>query len=381
MRIGISLATRAGQTIWDNGLGQNVFFLVKLLRALPAVRDVVLLNCGTESQLSDDILALLPDLKLLSPKEATELIDIAIEMGGGLEVEWLDYFRARGKRVVYFCCGQPYVGLIEPSVFKREGYFSRTDRCDEIWILPKDRAFSPMLETLHRCPVFEVPYLWDPMFVDQRVGVLNNAGRHFGFEPTNGSHDTPRALRVAIFEPNISVVKCCMVPMLLCDTAFRSAPNTITDVSVLNSAQLEQHPTFLFTRNALELNRADRVHLDRRHDFAEFMSRAADAVVAHQWQNDQNNLHLDALYGAYPLVHNSAWLSEYGYYYPDFDVQAGAQALMRAARQHDAGFADYKRRALSFLVRLSPLARENGERYFQQLLHVTARAYHGGKSC
>ncbi|NIF81829.1 DUF2827 family protein [Paraburkholderia sp. Cy-641] len=381
MRIGISLATRNGQTVWDNGLGQNVFFLAKLLRALPAVRDVVLLNCGPGPRLPDDVRALLPDLKLLPPREATELIDVAIEMSGGLDIEWLDYFRARGRRVVYFCCGQPYAGLVEPGVFRRGGYFARADRCDEIWILPKDRVFRPMLETLHRCPVVEVPYLWDPMFIDGRARMLGDAGQRFGFEPASASTDTPRALRAAIFEPNISVVKCCMIPVLLCDMAFRAEPGAIAGLSVLNSAQFEQHPTFSFMRDSLELNRAGRVHVDHRHGFVDFMSRAADAVVSHQWQNDQNNLHLDALYGGYPLVHNSAWLSGLGYYYPEFDVQAGAQAFLRAARQHDAGFADYQRRAREFLAGLHPLAPGNGIRYFQQLLHVSARAHRGGAAC
>ncbi|KVT12758.1 hypothetical protein WT24_11915 [Burkholderia sp. MSMB1078WGS] len=381
MRIGISLVTRAGQSIWDNGLGQNVFFLIKLLKALPAVRDVVLLNCGPEPQLPDDIRALLPDLKLLSPQQATDAIDIAIEMSGGLDIEWLDHLRARGKRTVYFCCGQPYVGLIEPSVFKRGGYFSRANRCDEIWILPKDRVFRPMLETLHRCPVFEVPYLWDPMFIDQRARLLGGVGRHFGFQPTQRLPEVTRALRVAIFEPNISVVKCCMLPMLIADTAYRCAPDAVAELTVLNSAHFEQHPTFSFMRNALELTGAGLVRVDHRHDFVDFMSHAADAVVAHQWQNDQNNLHLDALYGGYPLVHNSAWLSGLGYYYPDFDVQAGAQALVRAARQHDAKVADYKRDVCAFLGRLHPLAEENGARYFKQLLHVSARGRHGGQSC
>jgi hypothetical protein len=123
------LATRSGHTIWDNGLGQNVFFLVKLLRALPAVRDVVLLNCGAEPRMPADAEALMPDLKLLRPNEATELVDVVIEMSGGLDVEWLDYLRARGKKVVYLCCGQPYVGRIDAT---RSGYCRKTaysDRC------------------------------------------------------------------------------------------------------------------------------------------------------------------------------------------------------------------------------------------------------------
>ncbi|RQS52772.1 DUF2827 family protein [Burkholderia sp. Bp8986] len=373
MRIGISLATRPGHTIWDNGLGQNVFFLAKLLRALPAVRDVILLNCGFEMRMPADAEALMPDLKMLRPDEATELVDVVIEMSVGLDVAWLDHLRARGKKVVYLCCGQPYVGLIEPSIFQRGGYVARADRCDEIWILPKDRVFGPMLETLHRCPVHEVPFLWDPMFVDHRANALNAEGQHFGYVPATAPHAAPRALRVAIFEPNISVVKCCMVPMLICDAAFRAAPDTIAEMRVLNGAHLEQHPTFSFMRNGLDLHREGRVYVDHRHDFVDYMSRSSDTVVAHQWQNDQNILYLDALYGGYPLIHNSAWLRGFGYYYPEFEVSAGARALVRAARQHDANHADYVRDARTFLAGLHPHSPENGARYFQQLLSVTAR--------
>lgn len=164
-----------------------------------------------------------------------------------------------------------------------------------------------------------------------------------------------------------------MVPMLICDTAFRSAPGAIMEMRVLNGAHLEQHPTFSFMRNSLDLHREGRVHVDHRHDFADYMCRSSDTIVAHQWQNDQNILYLDALYGGYPLIHNSAWLCGFGYYYPEFDVSAGAQALVRAAQLHDAHHGDYVNGARAFLAGLHPLAPENGARYFQQLLNVTAR--------
>ncbi|WP_322084017.1 DUF2827 family protein [Burkholderia sp. BCC1972] len=37
MRIGISVFTHAGLNVWENGLGQNVFYLARLLRTLPFV--------------------------------------------------------------------------------------------------------------------------------------------------------------------------------------------------------------------------------------------------------------------------------------------------------------------------------------------------------
>ncbi|WP_232457816.1 DUF2827 family protein, partial [Burkholderia ubonensis] len=136
-------------------MGQNVLFLARLLRTWPGVDDVLLLNCGDQATMPVEFDAHGP-FKLLSPRQATDHLDVVIEMAGGLEVAWLDYLRALGKRVVYFCVGQPYVSLIEPSVFQRSGYTARAQRCDAVWVLPKDRVFVPMLEALHRCPVVEV---------------------------------------------------------------------------------------------------------------------------------------------------------------------------------------------------------------------------------
>ena len=116
MRIGISVITHAGQSIWENGLGQNVIFFVKLLRKIPFVKDVVLLNCGDQTELPPEAEKIGVGAKLVALADATDTVDIVFEMGGGRPVDWLDHMRARGRKVVFFCCGQPYVGLIEPTV-------------------------------------------------------------------------------------------------------------------------------------------------------------------------------------------------------------------------------------------------------------------------
>jgi hypothetical protein len=347
MRVGVSVFTHTGQSIWENGLGQNVFFLVQLLRTLPLVTDVVLLNCGNQER---------------------------------LDTEWLDHLRSLGKKVVFFCRGQPYAGLAEPGIFQRQGYFSRAQRCDEIWIFPKDRLFKPLLETLHRCPVREVPFLWHPLFVKQRADVLAKAGFPFGYVPREQKGE-PRSLRTAVFEPNSSVLKCCAIPMLVCDSAYRAAPESVAHLRVLNSIQFKEHPTFACLTRSLSLYKHSKIHLDHRHDFVGYMSQFADAVVAHQWQNEQNILHLDALYGGYALIHNSPWLAELGYYYEDSDIQAGGQQLLKAARQHDAGHASSMSRNRAFLTRLSPYSAENCTRYSHRLLHLSAHRASRGALC
>lgn len=374
MRVGISVLTHAGQSIWENGLGQNVWFLAELMGQLPFVEEVILLDSGDQAELPPEVDHGSRPLRLMRPREATTLLDVVIEMSGGLDVEWLDYMRARGAKVVFHCCGQPYAAMIEPVIFGKPGYAVRADRCDEIWILPKDRRFTSMLEVLHRCPVREVPYLWSPEFIDRRAAVLlEQHGLHFGYEPAReGAVRQP--LSVAILEPNISVLKTCAIPMLVCDTAFRADPEAVTSMHVLNSAQMVEHPTFSHLAGSLDIVKAGRGRFEGRHDFPGYMAQFTNAVVSHQWNNDQNTLYLDALYGGYPLVHNSPWLGEEaGYYYPDWDIALGADQLVWAAYHHDRHLEDYRQRARRFLAPLGPQSQQSLTAYGRCLLELAGR--------
>lgn len=47
------------------------------------------------------------------------------------------------------------------------------------------------------------------------------------------------------------------------------------------------------------------------------------------------------LYGGYPLIHNSTFIKDYGYYYPEFDTQAGGKSPVEAHATHDLRLEDY----------------------------------------
>ena len=365
MRIGISVITHAGQNIWENGMGQNVLFVAQLLRRIDFVESVVLVDVGDQQTMPPQVDIAAMGLSLARAGELIDAIDVVIELAGALHPEWLAYFRACGGRAVYMCVGQPYVGTAEPILFTDKGSFPRHDRCDEVWLLPKDAAFLPMMRTIHRCPAHEAPYLWSPRFLAQRVTEVRAAGHPFGYAPR-----TPEApgFRVAIFEPNISVVKTSAVPMLICDEAYRADPSAVTSMQVLNTLHLKDHATMLYLANSLDLVRQHKAVFHGRHDFAGFMVQHADAVVAHQWQNDQNYSYLDALYGNYPLIHNSPWLREAGYYYPDFDIKAGAAQLLHALRSHDAQLGDYQARAERVFHAVDPFNPANVDGYARRLL-------------
>ena len=361
MRIGISVITRAGQNIWENGLGQNVVFLARLFQQLPFVGSVVLIDVGDQQVMPAQVDLNALGLRLMRAHEATDEVDVIIEMAGALDPQWLALQRARGKKVVYYCAGQPYAALIEPSVFDKPGHFSRPDRCDEIWLLPEYQAFASFQRVLHRCPVRVVPYLWHPQFLQQRIAEVAQLGYHFGWQA-----GVQRAgLRVAIFEPNVSVAKTSSISMLACDEAYRADRGSVAMMNVLNTLHLKDHPTMLYFANQLDLVQQHKALFLGRHDIVGFMVQHADAVVSHQWTNDQNYSYLDALYGDYPLVHNSPWLQGFGvgYYYPGFEAAEGGRQLRIAASEHDARLDDYRQRTRQVFDAVDPFNAANVEHY------------------
>ena len=308
----------------------------------------------------------------MRPREATHHIDVMIELAGGLDLEWLDYLRALGKRVVFQACGHPYANLAEPSVFGRDAYFSRAQRCDEVWLLPMFAHLLPLMVTLHRCPVYVMPYIWSSQFLAQRVRTVQAEGHAFGFD--GGSLHRP--WRAAVFEPNVSVVKSGLLPMLICDAAYRQAADSLSCVHLLNTVQFAEHPTFAHLCTGLALSVAGRLALEQRHDFAGFMAtRGVDLVVSHQWTNMQNYLYLDALHGGYPLVHNSPWLQQagQGYYYSGFDIDHGAAQIATARVQHRADDRDQASRRQAFLAGLEPCGPDNLRAYGQQMALLDPR--------
>lgn len=375
MRIGISFTRRPNQSLWDDRLSQQTLFLAVLMRSLPQVEDVILITDDVQPALFDE--ALSPDFSfpLVPIRDAMDLVDIVIEMETYLAIKWLDQFRSLGKRVIRFCCRQPYASLTEPTSCGRSRPFGRPDRCDEVWISTKDRKFAPMLRTMHRCPVYEMPILWDSTFIQARVTTLAKLGFGFGYQPRRAvmhggvSHRLRHAepWRVVVWADSENVSQPCTIPVLICDAAYRASNNTLAEMHVLDSAHLVQHRTVDGLLRQLAVAATGKIRFAGHYDLPHYLALHADAVVAHHWQDEQEAVYLDALYGGYPLIHNATWLDGNGYFYPEFSIDEGAKQLLHAAVHHDAQHDHYASRARRFLSTLSPRSEKNQAPYAQRL--------------
>lgn len=158
--------------------------------------------------------------------------------------------------------------------------------------------------------------------------------------------------------------------MLICDQAYRADDRSVAHMHVLNSVGMKDHLTLLHLANSLNLVREHKATFHGRVDVVGFMTELADLVVSHQWKNEQNYVYLDALYGDYPLVHNSPWIKDVGYYYPDFDIQEGASQLLQAIQEHDGNLKHYRSQAQDLFEKVSPFNQMHQEAFAHRLLKL-----------
>jgi hypothetical protein len=377
LTIGITVFVAADANIWSNGIQQNIGFLAQLLRQSPLVEKIFFLNGGDTQVMPPDLALDGLSVPLVRPQDVTHELDVVIEMGAVLPREWMLHARACGVRFVSFGVGHNYNAVVEGVLFNKAGIvLSDPALRVETWGLRHHSAScTPLNRTLTRKPVVEMPHLWSPYFLESRIRAASARGRGFGFTP--GDRPERRGWNIGIFEPNIGVVKNCMIPMLVCEQAYRRNPQSVAKMMVMNSVHMKEHPTFLHFALCLDLTRHQKATYEPRVQFSDAMTQfALDAVVAHHWECGLNYAYYDALYGGYPLIHNSEFLRAdgQGFFYPDFSAIQGGDVLVEAWSQPAEFWSDYRKRALEYLRGLSPEHPENVRIFTERLMQVVERS-------
>ncbi|WP_028534580.1 DUF2827 domain-containing protein [Paludibacterium yongneupense] len=367
------------QTIWSNGTLQNIVFLVLMLRASPDIGEVWLVNGGDGDCDAVPPALLLDglDLRMANMADIAPRLDVLIEGGAQVPVEVAASIRRRGGAIVAYRCGNDYVLDAERICFDlAPGPLVTGLAFDEVWTQPQhERSCRGYWETVLRAPVRVLPHIWDPYFFDcARVRFeAMLPGVPVAYAPRSG----PR--RIAVFEPNLNVIKNCLYPLLVCEQAYRQAPALIAGVYATNTAELGDNPTLQYLARALDLFRDGKLGFEARYDLPASLAQFTDVVVSHQWENGLNYLYYDVLHAGFPLVHNSPFIRDAGYYYPDFDAAAGGRALLQALRHHDEGLDDYRERSRRVLDAASIANPANVESHVAALYRVChARASASG---
>jgi Protein of unknown function (DUF2827) len=327
------------QTIWGSGITQNIFFLYQLFAKSEAVDNIYLLDLLQEPfEQKKEIIIGHNRYTCINKEFASDNIDVLIEIGTQVWPEIAADIRARGGKIISMRCGNAYIDEVM-GIFSDRTALNPINgvNYDEIWVLPHYGINSaPMLRTLYRCPVKVVNYIWDPEFIHLAAEKYNVDYQY------NPDSITNSGKKIATCEPNLNPTKTFHIPLLACEEVYRQDSSLIKHVYAMNTWGLNTNQSLLHFVNRLDLFKAGLTSFESRVDIVSMMKNTAEVIVSHHWQNGLNNLHFDILYGGYPLIHNSEFISEYGYYYETFSPQDAARQLTKAIKHHDENLAQYK---------------------------------------
>lgn len=359
LRVGVTIGLQhPGESLWSNGIKQNAVFLTETLRLCPRVATVRLVNT-TRLPITPALPWDLSRWPTTTWAEAKDDLDVLIELGGQIDAAQTAHLHARGAKVVSYCCTTEYVLAMESVLFGRKmwgpGLFINREY-DDVWVIPQAAGTSASyFSGLRRRPVTVVPFVWHPVFLEDRARRLPEAGCY---------RATGKPRRLAVMEPNINVVKFCLYPILIAEEAYRARPEAIGLLQVANADHISRNSQdFIALMNQLDIVREQKAVFTGRHDTPVFLSRNTDIVISHQWENPLNYHYLEVCWQGYPLVHNARLCPDLGYHYPDQDVAAGCAALLGAIDEHDSDTAGYRERQRRAIARYLPSDADNVATY------------------
>ena len=382
MKIGITLGLKKkNESMWINGIKLNAIFLMNALQKTG--NKVVLLDTSNEvsrsksGKLKDD--EVVWDSKKFPIYDYTKHLhtcDILILLGTAIGPEHVDNFKLTGpnKKVIKYACGNNYVIDMENMIHKKGEEVDKigvtfNQNIDEVWYVPQQGYQNQDYYSItHRLPkekVFAVPFVWDPMFIDEIEGqyggmIVDEDGNEMQktddipvYQPGKKTED----IELTVFEPNLNVVKFSMIPMLIAEQYLHNGGDVFKRLNIISASGLYKNP--LWQKFVAQLHLTKKKNKDNesllmvRHRFPihYILSKMTDIVISHQWENPLNYAYLDVMYLQFPLIHNADMIKDAGYFYPDFEAEKGADLLKWVIDNHDGNIDSYNEKNEEVLTR------------------------------
>jgi len=325
----VGLAFNLKRNPWGSGVYQNAFFIYDIL-----------VKCGYTV---DFISPFWPDKQVGKKYKITKQddsfsieYDLIIMVSDPIPEDFIKKYKSKNSKCKFVLLHllNKYHDHIFNSLHKgKESPEEVSCLIDEIWTSPHHAHFIPYLEVIYGCdvPVKICPYLWDSRFLSEETQKLK-------LKKLSPKYNKDLQKRICILEPNLNLSKACLIPILICEKLYREDPSLLEFVTVFCGNTIQGNQYFIDLIKNCALMKEGRVFFNKRWSTPNALSKFGGTVVSHQNLNDLNYINLECLHLGVPIVHNSEFLSDVGYYYPDFDISIAAEALRQSIITHEKNF-------------------------------------------
>ena len=358
LKIGITIGLKDNkESIWTNGIKQNVLILTRLLKNSGENYEIKLLNT-IEVDWSEKP-GYLKDVEICTFKDNYMEMDLLIVMGAQVSNAEIKKFKESdpNKRVVSYKCGNNYVITMENILFKEEEegkVHQFEDSFDEVWYIPQqDEVNRGYYHTLYRTNSLIVPFLWHNQYLLEALTDIEVGFKNGQFKKDYRYRIGKEKKRIGVMEPNLNIVKFSLIPAMIAEECYRgeTGKKLIEKLMLTNSEKIAKNKEFLGIISTFDLYKDNKISSESRYQTAYILSQYIDVLVCHQILNPLNYLYLDAAYMGYPVLHNAPMCKDLGYYYEGSDTVDGAKKLDYILTKHDDNIDKYNDRNDKALMR------------------------------
>ena len=348
MKIGITLDMSVA--FWANGMQQNIVFLYEVLNRagndcyyITSNKPVQALGLNHKGMMLNDLL-----------EDKKEIFDIIIVCGFELTQKMYDCLKKRNSSAKFILVhygnklfDDIHYGLVGPENKKNPINQSKF-KFDQIWTSPHYEFALNYLKSYHQNEVVKIcPYLWGSYFVDQKIKFLNS-------KKLNPFFDKNAINQVCVFEPNRTTSKNSLIPIMIIERFNQIFGNELKSANIFCCEKVRERDFFKkYIKSSLVARRENFIFFNNRWGTLEAFSKFGKTLVSHQIYNELNYSHLEAMYLGIPVIHNSKLLMNYGYYYPEFDVDMGAKQIKNVLLNHHDDINHYKEDVKKLLHKFS----------------------------
>lgn len=380
MKIGITLALKDNQeSIWTNGIKQNVLFLARMLKMSTKKHDVCILNTINLDWSKKP--HYLKEIDIYNFNEKFMDMDLIIVMGAQVHSDDLKKFKeGNNKKVISYKAGNNYILHVEDTLFKEEKSSQYEKEYDEVWYIPQQHENNHgYYHTLYRTPSIVVPFLWDSVYLDEALKDVDTSFNKGSFKKDSKYNPNKEKKVIGVMEPNLNIVKYALIPSMVVEESYRTeiGKNKIEKLMLTNAEKLGKNKSFMSIIKTFDLYNDKKITAEARYQTSYIVSQYFDIVVSHQIMNALNYLYLDVAYMGFPVLHNAYMCKDIGYYYEGSSTVEGAKMLNWILENHDKNLEEYDNRTKKVLERYSinnPILIETYDKLIENLFNGNGNA-------
>lgn len=262
------------------------------------------------------------------------IIYVSLVLNGisSLDKMYIDFLKENSIKIVNLICGNVFTLYQEEIVFGVHNIISThvhaSELVDEIWTLEMYGYSKDFLHLFFRKPVRILPYVWNDF-------VINKYIQENRITLKQHSELDNRLINILIFEPNMSIHKNLLIPLIICEDYYRKFKSQLNRIFVYASISSD-------IKNKI-------AHYDIVKDgIIEFHNRiitpavlyslnkqipCKNVVVSYNHLNNLNFIHLEMMCLGVPIVHNCEPFMSNGLYYDNYDISNASKLIEKARKE------------------------------------------------